>query len=642
MFEESSWFNQTCLSYSDKIYQTKSFLRVNHSISTMDFCVFNPAHLNISITSDGKLRTSSINYENSIDLLETLKEVMNNNEMFFNTNTQIDKRYKADQLLVFKFQKASASSGEKVVTIQIYRNESDFGEIIISFQLFRVVAFIVKSFVENYVVITSNLRRDMLLTETLRVNRQLANDIRNFPNQLISIPGTVETTLDSNESSESENMSDMLDKFIGKDLENIEDIKIPDINKSVEYAETHNNIEEVHNDFVNRVLLNDLQELEKILELATTSDQGNPFITIYNKFSNNKFPLLPGVSEKDLKSISYLSKLFYMTHFRNNIENAIGIPVSFFDLKYRPSRDKIKVENINLAYDLLLFIGYIREVRNRLESKISDSITNKAIMYLGLRCFCDVFTFSFLDDVKDLTTTITSHFDSYNQTKIFDYYKGILKDNNCSQVTKGDIQIFVEQISERVIGKTILVDQLHDELFNSGDVKIPSENPFSTEQIINEIIPLEVNEKLGFFAEHELERKDPEIMKLFEKKEEENGKKKEEKEKISNLVRIVLELENEIPPSMSKEVWDFVKKYENRNCDLREISSILSDLGENIIKAFYLWNPDNDEKLKQNYSYFYNKVKKETMGKNDIIVTINESSEDRNSDLWMSSFDLEE
>jgi len=641
MFEETSWFNQTCLSYSDKIYQTSSFLRINHSISTVDFCSFNSAYLNISITSNGKLRTSSINYENSIDLLETLKEVMSNNDNFFSNNVQIDKRYKTDQLLVFKFQKASASSGEKVVTIQIYRNESDFGEIIVPFQLFRVMAFIIKSFVENHISIGSDLRRDMLLTETLKVKRQLANDIRNLPNQLISIPGN-NVELSVMEEKSSDDMINRLDEFIGgKDLKNINDIEIPDINKSVEYAELHENIEEVHNSFVEKVLLNDLQELEKILELVTTSNQGNPFITLCNKFNNNEFPLLPDISEKDLKSISYLSKLFYMTHFRNNIENGIGIPISFFDLKYKPNKSKIRTENINLAYNLLLFMGYIREVRNRLESKISDSITNKAIMYLGLRCFCDVFTFSFLDNAQDLVTTIVSYFETYNKTKIFDYYKGLLKDNNCTQITKEDIQVFASQISEKVIGKTILVNQLHDELFNSKDVKIPSENPFTSEQIINEIVSLEVNEKLGFLTEFELEGRNSEIVKLFEKKEEKNEKKKEQKEKISNLARIVLEFENEILPSISEEVWDFVKKYENRNCDLKEISSILSDLGENIIKAFYLWNPDDDEKLKYNYSYFHSKIEKETMGKHDIIISINESSSNEESSLWMSGFNLE-
>ena len=644
--QESFWFNQTYLSYQDKQYQTNSFMRVSHSISTKDFYNFSAVRLSLGITTDRQVRNSSLSYENSIDLYKTIKEIMNNETKYFDNNIQVDKRYRTDQLLIFKFQKASASNGERVVTISIYRNDSDFGDIIIPFQIFEVVAFIIKVFVENYFSINANLRRDFLLAESLKNSRNIAGSIRNIPNQILNVSNiqniqeeNIEIELSEVKENTPEDTISQLDKFIGgSELENIKDIEVPDLDKSIEFAEKYENTQEFKGDFVEKILLNDLHELERILELSTTSEQRNPFITIYNKFDNKEFPLLPDISEKDLKSVTYLSKLFYMTHFRNNIENGISIPVTFFDMKYKLKKDKVSPENLEMAFDLLLFIGYIREVRNKLESKIKDAITNKSIMYLGLRCFCDIFTLSFLDDVSNLSSTIISRFKTYNKRGVFNFYIKLLKDNGSDEVSEFDITSFVNQISEKVIGKTVFVDYLQDGLFKINDIRIPSENQFNLEQIINEIVPLEVKEKIGTLDENDFSGKTSEIVKLFETKK----KEKIKKEKVSNLVRFIKGFENEIPEGLKDIIWSFVNKNENNNCKLEEINDYISELGENIVKALYVWNPENDIQVKQNFSYFCNKINEETMGKKEIIVTLNKSSSDnQESDLWYSGLNLE-
>jgi len=636
--QESFWFNQTYLSYHDKQYQTNSFMRISHSISTTDFYNFNAVRLSIGITTDGRIRNCSLSYENIIDLYKTIKEIMNNETKYFDNNIQVDKRYKADHLLIFKFQKASASSGERVVTIRIYRNDSDFGDIIVPFQIFEVVAFIIKTSVENYFSINAGLRRDLLLAESLKSHKNMVGGIRNMPNQILNIPKIQEENIEPSEIKENipeDNISE-LDKFIGgPGLENIKDIEVPDIDKNMKYAEKYENIQEFKGNFVEKVLLNDLHELERILELSTTSEQRNPFITIYNKFNNKEFSLLPGILDKDFKSVTYLSKLFYMTHFRNNIENGISIPVTFFDMKYKPELDKVRPENLEMAFDLLLFIGYIREVRNRLESKIKDAITNKSIMYLGLRCFCDIFTLSFLDDVPDLGSAVVSRFRTYNKRGVFNFYTKLLKDNGSDEVSEFDITSFVEQIREKIIGKTVFVDQLQDGLSKIKDIRLPSENQFNLEQIINEIVPLEVKEKIGTLDENDFSGRTPEIVKLFE------IKKKIKKEKVSNLVRFIKGFENEIPEGLKNIIRSFVDKNENSNCKLKEISDYISELGENIVKALYVWNPENDIQVKQNFSYFCNKVNGETMGKKEIIITLDKSSsDDKESDLWSSMTDL--
>lgn len=647
--QESFWFNQTYLSYQDKQYQTNSFMRISHSISTTNFFNFSAVRLSLGITTNGQTRNYNLSYENSVDLYKTMKDIMNNEIKYFDNNTQVDKRYRTDQLLIFKFQKASASSGERVVTIRIYRNDSDFGDIIVPFEIFEIVALMIKVFVENYFSINASLRRDFLLAESLKSNKHIAGSIRNIPNQILNvsnIQNVQEENIEPSETKEDtpEDNISQLDKFIGgSELKNIKDIEVPDLDKSAKYAEKYENIQEFKSNFVEKVLLDDLHELERILELSTTSEQRNPFITIYNKFNSKEFPLLPGISEKDLKSVTYLSKLFYMTHFRNNIENGISIPITFFDMKYKPEKDKVRPENLEMAFDLLLFIGYVREVRNRLESKIKDAITNKSIMYLGLRCFCDIFTLSFLDDISNLNSTIISRFRTYSKRGVFNFYTQLLKDNGSDEVSEFDITSFVDQISEKIIGKTVFVDQLQDGLFKINDIRIPSENQFKPEQIINEIVPLEVKENIGALDENDFSGKTSEVIKLFKTKRKERVKKEKVKEeKVSNLVRFIKEFESEIPEGLRDIIQSFVNKNKDSNCNLKEISNYIPELSEHIVKALYVWNPENDIRVKQNFSYFCEKVNEETMGKKEIIVTLDKSSsDDKESDLWYDGLNLE-
>ena len=106
------------------------------------------------------------------------------------------------------------------------------------------------------------------------------------------------------------------------------------------------------------------------------------------------------------------------------------IPTSTPILKYKITKtDSIKDENMDLAYDLLLFFAYTRNLRNRMSDKGSDFIVNRSNFYLQMRCFMDVFCFTFLEksDKSQLRSIVGNRYKYYDSIGVFDEYKELLK-----------------------------------------------------------------------------------------------------------------------------------------------------------------------------------------------------------------------
>lgn len=624
--KELFWFNQVCLTHQDKQFQTNAFLRISYSTSTSDFWNFNLLKLSISISEDKKTRAYSLSFQNVIDLYKSIKQVMSNGDPCNQGELQIDKSYIKDQKLIFKFQKTTEDV--KVVTIQIYRNESDFGKIMIPFNLFESIAFITKSFLENYDRIYGSLRRDFILAKTFQVSQKLAGDIRNLPNQLVeNVTNEPEPHENDGVITKNENQLDELSKYIGDDMDNVPDI--PELEKLGK---------EGTQSFKSKFLeeMGSLYNFEKFLEAARVSD--NPFQSVCDRLSGVEgIDPLPNISDKDGKSVIYLSKLFYLSYLRRYVENNVSIPISFIDLKYKVNKDKTQEANIELARNLLLIISYIKCFRNKVESKTNDADINKSILYLTLRCFCDTFTFSFLKggDINSLSSTIVSRFKYYDGIGFFDYYKGLLDENNCGQISEDEIKSSVTKLSE-VIEETPYIDGLHDNLFKNNQVILPSSDNLTIEQIINEVVPVEVDKQVkGKLNSDILKGKSPEIVSLFDGRSENS---KSEIIKISNLTRFIKEHEGEIQEYVENEFWTYVKDFENKNFDFSKFKVSLSDLGENIVKALYLWKPEEDSQVKTNYVYFCGKVENEIMGKSEIIASLSEKST-TSSDVDWSGFD---
>ena len=612
---ESYWFNHNLLTHFDREYQTNSYLRMSISISTNDFLRFGQAYLVLTISNsiEKSSRSYTINLQNCVDIIKAFKMIIDNSNKAFNEKYQIVRKYNKDKSLIFDFFEKSDTK-EKLVKIQIFHNESNFGSVIIDYSLFQIFAIQIRSFTQDYIRISGDIRRDFIASRNLQVNDKLSKEIRNLPNQLIPLEETNSSNKESNSTESKDLIGNELDEFIGgSDMTNVS-LKIDE-----NIPTSTPKIQEVNSDIVVNIFKKDLKNLESFLNsIATISS--NPLENILNELKIDDVELLPGISETDFKSVSYLSKIFHTTHYQNYLENNVSIPQTTSIIKYNTDAVTVKPENITLAYDLLTIMGYLKCFRNKVESKESDVFINKSLMYLSFRCFADVLIFSFLTKklIKSdlLLSNINSRFKYFDSIGFFDQYKKELESNNCEDITESEINIFVQQVIEGPIESSPCIDEFHSK--SSSQFRLTPDNEFSIEQIINDIIPIEVKEKLGKPIDDILIDKSDKIKYLFLKKS--NSTKSNRK---SNLIKYISSHTDE-----DSEIYKIIKtKYsDSKNFNLSELEKI-EEIDENIIKALYLWEPESDAKVRTNYKYFTDKIEEEMMTKDLIITKIKTNTE---------------
>jgi len=187
-----------------------------------------------------------------------------------------------------------------------------------------------------------------------------------------------------------------------------------------------------------------------------------------------------------------------------------------------------------------------------------------------------------------------------------------------------------------------MIDKLHQESYEKGQVKLPSKHPFNLEQITNEFIPLEVNEKMGFdFKDKEAltnlkSQINPadEVLSFFIKKRKIN--KTINVEKITPLQRYVDKYKQDIPDQYRDEVVTHVKSMQYDIFDFDKCPWPLDEFDDRIVKAFYVWDTEVDTSMKSNFTHFASMVEEEQMTKESILI----SSKIEKSDGWSSVADM--
>lgn len=613
--EESFWFNHVLLTHFDKQFQTSSYLRLSISISTNDFLRFGQPFLAISISNsvENTNRTYSLNIQNCSDLIKVFRQVVDNSSQLFVEKFQIIRKYNKDKSLIFNFFEES-NNKEKLVKIQIFHNESNFGSVIIDYSLFKVLAIQMRTFVSDYIKIGGDIRRDFISSRLLQVNDKLLKDIRNLPNQLLE-QDVGKDTRETDLIEDKPTVENELYKYIGGD-----DMSKVNLNLDEEVSlvtKPKEKIQIINSNFIDKVINRDLSNLESFFNSSVNTSM-NPLESITKELQtiDSNMILLPGISKKDLKLITYLSKLFYSTHYQNYLENDISIPLTTSILKYNTDDVEVKNENIDLAYDLLTVMGYLKCFRNKVESKEADVFVNKSLVYLAFRCFIDIFIFSFLTKKLVRTDTLLSNIESrfkyFDSIGIFDSYKKELENNNCSDIDENEIYVFVQQVIEGPIESSPCIDKFYND--SAKHFRLPPDNDFTIEQIINDVVPIEVNEKLGKSIDEVLIDKSDEIKKLFKSK---VISKQNDSKRKSNLLKYISQHTKE--DSEIYKAIDGVHE-KDKNFDFNELEIVFEEIDEAILKALFLWEPENDIKVKQNYNYFVNKIDEEIMTK-DLIIT---------------------
>lgn len=630
--QNTTWFSQTLLTFKDKQFSTDGYLKVAISTNTENYKYFNPPLFNISI-STGIQKTYNLNIQQAEDLLDSFGQVLkqsNGNEIV------IEKKYQKNSNIYFKFA-IEKTNNIRVVVIEIISNQADSSKIIIPLKpTFQSLLKRLKSFVENYDNMCFELLSKSINCNSIQTIDRLPTLIKGISSQIISqipeqdfIQDSCASEVSYEEVQKMEATIEDLDHFLGKDMENI---SLPEVDeKKVEKGTA---TIEIKSDFVEKVLDKDLMNLENKLVSFAVSKQ--PVLDLAADLESElKFPLLRDVNQDEKKSIVYISTLIQNSYSKEYTINDKPLPSSFSVIKYNGTADE---KNVDFAKDVLLVIAYMRMVRVRLESKIRSAYDNRSMAYLYLRCCMDPFCFSFIQNLNknELISSIENRYIYFDKIGFFNKYKGVLQDNNCEPITKREIIDFVE----KALTESPYILEMHNISYEEGDVKLPTKNKFSLEQIINEFIPAEVSQKMGFnFKDKEsIEnyRKNntisDEILEFFTKKQ--KVQKTISMEKITPLQRWVDKYKQDIPEQHRDSFIESVKELQYGKYNFKNSSFPLNEFDENIIKALYVWDVDVDPSMKTNFTHFATLVENEQMTKDSILITTSESTKGTSTSDW--------
>jgi hypothetical protein len=556
--------------------------------------------------------------------------------------SEIQRKYQKNMILYIQFF-VESNNNNSVVDIRLLSNETDFTKIIIPIEIFSTFGKCLGYYVDNYFNICTQLLRESIRSESTQIIHQLPLLIKGISSQIVATDNILDSRapeLEPEKVTKTQTTINDLDMFLGgNDMENI---TIPELNE-----EKKNSVVEVNSLFVKHLLKNDLSNLESMMNNHMMNP--DPIMTFASEVQNKlgpeikeDFTLLPGINENDLKSLIYISKLYNSIAYMNHFSKDIPLPNSMPVFKYKPKT--IRSENIEIAYDLLLFNLYIRMVRSKLEGKSIDITQNKALFYIQIRCFTDPFVFSFIgkEEIKNLKSVIYNRYKYYDSIGVFDKYKDLLKTMNCPEIKEYDISSSVVEVIEKVVGKSPYINELHDEATKNNNIRLTSKNNFSLEQIINEIIPLEVAEKMGKDIKDEevlkeINRNTPisdEILNFFIKG---KSKVKVKKESVfsNNLERVINFFSDEIPKQYKEGFFKYLKKLDQEKFDLNSTEFPLDEFGENVVIALYLWDPKDDSQITKSYKYYQSKIEDEFMDKNLILSKVKSGkSKEGESSEW--------
>lgn len=623
--ENTIWLNQQYFFYKDSQFNTNSTLDLTLTTSTQDSKNFSLPYFSISITNlnDKRRRSCMLSIQNVRSLILEFDKVIKSVDDVYSgaENYQIIKKFGNRELQIF-FRHSKIDSDLKCVLMSIVFNQSDFGRVILDFDLassfFDVLSYLYRlSF-----TLVLNLKQSFLtsvLIDKIEENTRKIESLPSFMGSLTNINNTHSVLSKDVIPIEGEQFLDQkyeeLDKFLGSDFSNI---KVPEIDNSEksQILDQTKKTPEVKSTFITKVLKNDISNIEALLHSSYIMN--TPILTIIDSIKNSleineQLEFLPGISEDEMKSTLYLSKLWFSEALMGYTLNGSSFPMAIPMITYKPDGLKTQELNIELSLDFLLILSYIKCLRGRLQDKINDANTNKSLTYFALRCFTDVLIFSFLEpNGEDVVKSILSrNFKSYKDIGFFKEYEHLLEKYNCTQVDEREILDFISAAFKKLPDK-MLVSDLHHGMYSEGTVKLPSNNNFSIEQITNEIVRLEVAEKTGTDLTKEeelikyvdLDYVSKDILQLFSP----NGKsKKQLKKKETGLLKYIKRYESEIPEKIKElfishisEIGDSSSDFDFNNKDF-----VSEELGEHIIRSLYEWN---ESSKKDPLSEFYTKA----------------------------------
>jgi hypothetical protein len=611
--DNREWINKQVLNFEDKVYQTGGYISVDISSFTSNNGVtFSTPKIQLRLRNlDGKTRSYSLGLSETMDLLLSLNNAGIRNPNLFckqGENNEVYKRGYNISLKIFGLQKDEIN----LIILKIIINDSDQGKIAIPYITFMTILKILSIYQDNYFNLSNQLEQKYFLnsmnielksiSNNIKILPSLINDRVNVINEIVQDTPVLDQTI--------EDFKEFVDEKI-----NSPEIseRVPEINfeqtklNQGEFKESTVK-QNIRSKFFEDVLSNDIQNFENKM----ISIHSSPGCTILNFISSIKesmnfgetFSYLPNISDNDMKILALVSQVNFKTELQGWTQTDQNISSSFGILRY-DTGGLCKIENVELAYDLLTIMSYIHRVREKLESKDTNAQTNKAILYVATRCFIDPLIFSFIIDkpIDIIKTCVINRYKYYKEKGFFKKFDDLLND----EINIQEISNFVDRIGD-TIQKTITIEQLYKKAYNRGDYKIPYKNDMKLEQIVKEQVDFHVQKRL-----HPELNNDIGPQKIQHKKQSIRYN--------SNIHRVLNEVDFKklIPESFRDLFLEQIASLKNENYNYVDKKFPIEEFGDDVVKSLYVWNESNKN---ESYSTFRDKLEQCIMTKNMIITKI--------------------
>jgi hypothetical protein len=642
-YEDLKWINYSLFSHKDKSFDSHGYLDISVSINTSDDISFSYPKLVFNLDNQGQRRNVRLSYSNVVDLINSFRIVIKNREKVFSDRQTggITKRYNSDKDLVIEFD-VMTNTGQPVVIFKISHNYSDEGKIIFPFEPdFYTIEKILSKFEDRCDLYGIELPKKYLASLQLQKLNSVENLIKIIPTQLAPIqPAYIprkESQDNFQDNTPDKGAPDVLSSPVpngtrcsmcGEDqmltpsgltcknghggadpideeqnefeqftAETVDSVRIPEL-ESDSIEQTKPLEQTYQSPFITRVLKNNIYNLQEMIFALTTNN--NPLVTIMDTIHNGQtYKLLPGISEQDLKSVFYLTNVYFKLNFQSHIQNQTIFPPGIPVIKYKGTgADRATIE---LSYDLLVIGAYLKLYRNRMEAIDSDPYKNGSLVHFAFRCFLDVATYSYLGDsnIEAVKNCVYSRFKSFREQGFFDFYDKNLASNRQQPINATEIMEYTDKVFNGVIDQDD-VGKRHQMSYDTATTKLPPKNDFTPEQITNEIIKYEV--KVSFGQRIEDLTSDENIILLFNtkvpKKIRQTDHRPEPRKIETHVLRYIKLKATEIPERFRNDFITYTEEMGSNQYDFNNSPFKIEELNDTSVKALYIWNNYLEDNIK--------------------------------------------
>lgn len=612
--EEKIWLEQELFSYKDNLYDTHSTLYLNLiTSSNKKFDKFLPLKISLVIFNPNSKININLTYEYVSKFLAICKQCLSKLKQENSKDLSYQLKLEYQRCINMK----TITSGEQTRIVLALINDTKELAIIISPIILISISRLLENYISNFVTITStNFMTQVLITNIIELK------------ELVKLqPSCIERAIDQNLNEMLNEKSKFLDRkddyeksiyndFDGfmKDNENSIEIELPKEKTDLNYIDKGSIDKEifVNGSFIDNVLSNNSKNIESLCSMLVLSD--NPILDIVKLFgekinildSSTKMlsdfdKFLPSISELDMKCITYISRVCYFKYMQLFIQGNKKIAQKLISSFYIPDQKFIKDFNINIAFDLLILLSYVKNLSSKLSNVEGNDTHNRNLLYSQMRLFFDPFIVSFLIhlDKSKTHTILEQRIKEYLNKGVFNEYKQLCDKYKIQYVKDFEILSFCDKILSMVINNN---NDSTWRLDNTTDFKLKSKDVFtlSSEQIIREVCKIEAgidtsNIKItlpkNILSVYDISLPDTSTIE-------------------TTLGRYLRNNADEVPEQFRNDFLTVINnEFKDKSYDFDKYKDKfpITNFGDKVILALYYWNPEDPDigkKITSQYNSF--------------------------------------